>query len=177
MEASTEAPAFLQTLSPKPLNPKPFFPAGLLNFVAQMIGSLLAGGLLCVLGLQFPKGPKYPNSRRCVRAKPYTISVHGPFMATPRSNLSIEVIYPCEADLTTNLASNMASPGASVKGLFTILVCLPKGSKYHHSRYLVGIWVPKVYTILLLGPFGLGFSRVGGLKGNFEPRGSVMEGP
>ncbi|OLQ03309.1 Aquaporin AQPAe.a [Symbiodinium microadriaticum] len=41
---------------------------GLLNFVAQMIGSLLAGGLLCV-------------------------------------------IYPCEADLTTNLASNMASPG------------------------------------------------------------------
>ena len=30
----------------------------------------------------------------------------------------------------------------------------PKGSKYHHSRYLVGIWVPKVFSLLLLGPFG-----------------------
>ena len=30
----------------------------------------------------------------------------------------------------------------------------PKGSKYHYSSYLAGIWAPKVYTILLLGPFG-----------------------
>ena len=30
----------------------------------------------------------------------------------------------------------------------------PKGSKYHCSRSLVGVWAPKVYTILLLGPFG-----------------------
>ena len=25
---------------------------------------------------------------------------------------------------------------------------------YHYSRYLVGILAPKVYTILVLGPFG-----------------------
>ena len=31
---------------------------------------------------------------------------------------------------------------------------IPKGSKYYYSRYLAGIWAPKVYTILLLGPFG-----------------------
>ena len=32
---------------------------------------------------------------------------------------------------------------------------IPKGSKYHYSRYLVGIWAPKAYTKLLLGPFGI----------------------
>ena len=37
------------------------------------------------------------------------------------------------------------------------LQALPKGSKYHYSRSLVGVWAPKVYTILLLGPFALCF--------------------
>ena len=32
----------------------------------------------------------------------------------------------------------------------------PKGSKYHYSSYLAGFWALKVYTILLLGPFGPG---------------------
>ena len=46
---------------------------------------------------------------------------------------------------------------------------MPKGSKYHYSRSL-GAWAPKVYTILLLGPFGsmplfyacLGYFRIPG---------------
>ena len=29
----------------------------------------------------------------------------------------------------------------------------PKGSKHQYSSYVVGIWTPKVNTILLLGPF------------------------
>ena len=29
----------------------------------------------------------------------------------------------------------------------------PKGSKYHSGSYLVGVWTPKVYTILLLWHF------------------------
>ena len=39
-----------------------------------------------------------------------------------------------------------------------LLGFLPKGSKYlivTYSRYLVGTWPPKVYTILLLGLFGV----------------------
>ena len=32
---------------------------------------------------------------------------------------------------------------------------IPKESKYHYSRYFVGIWTPKVYTVLSLGPFGM----------------------
>ena len=38
---------------------------------------------------------------------------------------------------------------------------IPKGSTYHYSRYLVGIWAPKVYTILLLGPFGSRSRKIG----------------
>ena len=37
----------------------------------------------------------------------------------------------------------------------------PKGSKYRYSRSLVGVWAPKVYTILYyLDP--LGHTRLGG---------------
>ena len=38
---------------------------------------------------------------------------------------------------------------------------VPKGSKYHYSRSLLGVWAPKVYTILLLGPFGVLDFKVG----------------
>jgi len=59
---------------------------GLVNFVAQILGSLLGAGLLCA-------------------------------------------IYPCEADLTTNLASNMPSPGYNnaqavvAEAMGTFLLC------------------------------------------------------
>ena len=32
---------------------------------------------------------------------------------------------------------------------------VPKAPKYHYNTYLAGIWAPRVYTILLLGPFGV----------------------
>ena len=35
-----------------------------------------------------------------------------------------------------------------------ILAYDPKGSKYQFCSYLAAIWAAKVYTILLLGPFG-----------------------
>ena len=49
-------------------------------------------------------------------------------------------------------------------------VCIPKGSMYHYSRYLVGILAPKVYTILVLGPFGIEFGGGWQASGVFSAR-------
>ena len=38
---------------------------------------------------------------------------------------------------------------------------VPKGSKYHYSRSLVGVWAPNVYTRLVLGPFWGLLSKLG----------------
>ena len=131
-------------------------------FYVQFIGLTLIGLCLCWLGQsecvattllqgslrssirEHPTpAPETANVRKPANATPYPLSSKCPAKLLPKPCWRASRCPAGSANIP--LASGLTKFG-SPQSLF--------GSKYHYSRYIVGIWTPKVYTILLLGPFG-----------------------
>ena len=64
------------------------------------------------------------------------------------TKVECELIANCSAAARGLTCHRCPCSGCADMGSLHLFKVKSKGCKYHYSRYLVGIWAPKVYTIL-----------------------------